>query len=492
MGGPSWGLLLLYLAVFDVIVVGGGIYGALLSRGLSFYQGRVLLLEKESDVGNGASGANSAIIHSGYDPLPGTKKALYNVRGNAMFPGLCRLLDVDLKKFGSLTVSFDEEGNKKLEELKKRADTNGVEAKIIGQPELGSMEPSLSDKAMEALYCPSAYIVDPFTLTAHAMENAIDNGVELHLLEEVVHLEKKDGHYLVRTNNGEYESRAVVLLAGGHNEVLLKELGEEGYGGKARKGEYYVLDHFNPNFLKHVLFPIPTSKGKGVLVTPTTSGNYLVGPSSEFTSDYEEVSTDELTLKEVKRMAQELVPSLPFNEQIRVYAGTRATSEKGDFIVGISKENPGLFHLSGIDSPGLASAPALCEDLVKEIVSYLGLKKKDSYQEGVKPYYRPLKMSQEEREKFYLEHPKYTKIVCACEKVSLGEVEDVLSRSLPCLSLKALKKRTRAGFGKCQGGFCGPNLMPLIAKKLGIKEGEVLYDKAGSEVSVMKVRKDED
>lgn len=467
----------------DVIVIGAGVIGAFVARNLSRYKLNALVIEKENDVGDVTSMANSAIAHSGYDPLPGSKKAFFNVKGNQMMPLVCEELDVNFGKVGTLTVATEDSQIKMLSDLKERAALNGVPTKILSASEVLKLEPNINPNVKGALLCPTGGIVNPFTLTAHAMENAIDNGVKLNLGESVLSIKKIDGGFLVTTNKSSYETKVVINCAGLHSDEIAKMIEPIDWSIHARKGEYFVLDHYAHGLVNHVLFPLPSEKGKGILVTMTTSYNYLVGPSSEWVSEKDDLSTDPLTLGDVKAQAKELVPNIPFNEQIRVFSGLRATPSTHDFIIEPSKNEPCFLNVAGIESPGLASSPAIGEYVVDTLLAkVLPLEVNDKYQPRVKKYLHPLSLPIEERNAVIKENPDYGTMVCNCEKVTLGEIEDVLSRSLPCRSVKAIKKRTRAGFGKCQGGFCQPNVIRLLAKHYGVSPLEILYDHDGSEI----------
>ena len=467
----------------DIIIIGGGAIGAFIARNLSQYECNVLVLEKENDVGDATSMANSAIVHSGYDPVPGTKKAKFNVLGNAMFPRICKELDVEFEQNGSLTLAFEPKQLEMLEELKARGEANGVPVEILGKEQVLAYEPNVNPEVLAALRCPSAGIVNPFTLVAHAFENAIDNGVKLHLGEEVVAICRKEDHFEVQTNKGTYQSKLVINAAGVASAHIASMIEEIPWSVHPRKGEYYVLDHFAYGFVNHVLFPLPSEKGKGVLVTHTTSGNFLVGPSSEWVDDEDDTSTDSATLSNVKAAASQMVKNIPFREQIRVFAGLRATPSTHDFIIEPSKTYDTFINVAGIESPGLVSSPAIGEYVVESLVkAVLPLKKKDGYDPCVKPYVDISMLPEEEKEKFVALNPHYGEMICNCEKVSLGEIEDIFSRSLPTLTIKAIKKRTRAGFGRCQGGFCQPKVLFLLAKHLGISPLEVLYDREGSNI----------
>ena len=467
----------------DIIIIGGGAVGAFVARNLSRYELNVLVLEKENDVGDATSMANSAIVHSGYDPVPGTKKARFNVEGNKMFPELCEELDVEFEQCGSLTLAIDEKQLQMLKDLEARGKENGVPVKLLSGDEVKALEPNVTPEVKAGLLCPTAGIVNPFTLVAHAFENAIDNGVKLHLGEEVLGIEKKGDHFVVKTNKGLYETKLVINCAGVASEEIAAMVDDIPWKVNPRKGEYYVLDHFAPGFVNHVLFPLPSEKGKGILVTHTTSGNYLVGPSSEWVEDKDDHSTDKETLNNVRAQATMMVPNIPFREQIRTFAGLRATPSTHDFIIEESEHTPGFINCAGIESPGLVSSPAIGRYVVEELVrAKLPLKEKKGFNPCVKKYVNIAKLSEEEKERLIKENPHYGEMICNCEKVSLGEIEDVLSRSLPTLTIKAIKKRTRAGFGKCQGGFCQPKVLFLLAKHLGVSPLEVLYDRNGSQI----------
>lgn len=467
----------------DIIIVGGGVIGAFVARYLSQYSAKILVLEKECDVCDVTSMANSAIVHSGVDPVPGTKKAYFNVKGCAMFAALSKELDFEYGNVGSLNVAMNPEDLPGLQALAENGAKNGVPTQLLSKEEALAIEPNLNPEIAGALLCPTAGIVNPFTLTIHAMENAVDNGVKLHLSEEVVSIEKRGETFTVTTERGSYEAKIVINCAGLGSARIATMVEKVPWDITPRKGEYFVLDHYAPGLVRHVVFPLPTKKGKGVLVTMTTSGNYLVGPSSELTMEAEDLSTDTATLGKIKASALKMIPSIPFPEQIRVFSGLRATPTTHDFIIEESKAVPGFINVAGIESPGLASAPAIGQYVAETLVApILGLQKKKDWNPCVRPYVHPLKLNKQKRDALIESNPHYGEVICHCEKVTLGEIEDVLSRSVPARSIRAIKKRTRAGFGKCQGGFCQPKVLLLLAKHFHISPLEVLYSRAGSHV----------
>ena len=469
--------------MFDVIVIGAGCVGALIARKLSSYQLNVLVIEKENDVGNVTSMANSAIVHSGYDPVPGTLKAKFNVLGNKMYPDLCKDLDVHFEQIGSLTVALYDEQLPMLKELAERSKQNGVEVKLLSKEEVLRMEPNISPEVKGALFAPSAGIVNPFTLVVHAMENAVDQGVTLHLNEEVKDIRPISDGFEVTTSKDKYGTKVVINCAGIYGDKIHALIEPIDYNIKARKGQYFVLDHYAKGLVNHVIFPLPSEKGKGILVSPTTSGNYIVGPSSEWSDDKDLVSCDKATLDNVRAQAQAMVPSIPFNQVIRIFAGNRPTPSNHDFVIGASKKYSNFINASGIESPGLVSSPAIAEYVVDTLVgNVLSLKKNDSWSGKIRPRIHLNELNQDERNKLIQKDCHFGRIICNCEKVTYGEILDELSRSVPPRSVKALKKRTRAGFGKCQGGFCQPLVIQILAEHYGIRFSDVNYDKLGSEI----------
>lgn len=475
--------------MYDVIIIGAGVVGAFISRKLARFELDVLLLDKESDVGNVTSNANSAIVHSGYDPVPGTLKAKLNVLGNSMFDKIADELDVHFKRIGSITVATNLEQLKKLEELQERSKLNGVTTRILSKEELKTLEPNISDEALGGLLAPTAGVIDPFNLAIHCVENAVDNGVKLELNQEVIDIKYIDDHFVVKTNKGEFASKLVINAAGLGSEKIARMMEDVPWKLNPRKGEYFVLDHYALGLVNHVIFPLPSEKGKGVLISLTSSNNYIVGPSSEVVEDSSDVSTDTYTLSEIRRQATDLVPNIPFNQVIRVFSGVRATPSTHDFIVESAKNNPYFINVAGIESPGLVSSPAIAEYVFDNFVSkLLPLKEKKTFNPYIKKYVKLNELDKEERTRLIKENPEYGKIICSCEKVSLGEIKDLLSRSVPPHTVKGVKRRVRAGFGKCQGGFCSPYVTMILAKHYHISPTEILWDKEGSNILLEEVK----
>ena len=476
--------------MYDVIIIGAGVVGAMIARKLARFNISIALLEKENDVGNVTSNANSAIVHSGYDPVPGTLKAKLNVRGNAMFDDIAKELDVHFNRCGSLTVAINEEQLSMLHDLEKRSKENGVPVKILSKEEVLEIEPNINPEVVGALLAPTAGVIDPFNLVVHAVENAVDNGVELFLNQEVQDIKYLDNVFTVKTQDKEYRSKVVINAAGLYSDKIASMVEPIDWSITPRKGEYFVLDHYKVGLVNRTIFPLPSAKGKGVLVSLTSSNNYIVGPSSEPIPDKDDVSTDAYTLSEIRRQATDLVPSIPFNQVIRVFSGVRPTPSTHDFVISAAHCNDHFINVAGIESPGLVSSPAIAEYVYEEFVSKLfNLEEKKNFNPCVRKYNRLNELDEEVRNKLIKENPDYGKIICSCEKVSLGEIKDLLSRSVPPRTVKGVKRRCRAGFGKCQGGFCSPMVTLLLAKHYGVSPLDINWDKENSPILVEEVKK---
>ena len=466
--------------IHDVLIIGAGVTGTMIARELSKYKLDTVIIDKSNDAGNLTSSANSAIIHSGYDPEPGTNKAKFNVLGNKMYPELVKDLDVPYVACGSLTVALEEEQLEILKQLQERSRINGVPVELLSKEEVLKMEPNINPEVKGALYAPTAGVIDPFNLVIHAMENAIDNGVVFLRNHEVKDIKKENDYFVVNTNKEDLYARVVINAAGVKADKIAAMIEDIDWAITPRKGEYYLLDHYKEGLVNRTIFPLPSKKGKGILVSITSSGNYIVGPSSEF-ADPDDVSTDAPTLANIKASASLMVPSIPFKETIRVFSGLRATCTRHDFIVEPAKKERNFINVAGIESPGFVSAPAIAEYVVNELIKpVLKLEKNPSFNPKVKPYHRMHYLSEEEQLKAIKEDSDFGEIVCNCEHISLGEIKESLERSCPPVSIKGVKRRCRAGFGKCQGGFCQPKILLLLAKHYNVSPTEIPLNEDGS------------
>ncbi len=472
----------------DVIIIGGGVIGCGIARELARYQADVLLLERGNDVSVGTSKANSGIVHGGYDAKPGTLKAKYNVMGNAMFDELSRELDFPFRRNGSIVLCFDESQIGGLEELLNRGITNGVKGMYIvkGSDEIKKLEPHVSDKAVAALVVPSGGIVSPYEMTVAYAENAAVNGVEFRFLSEVTSVINDGNGFAVTCADG-YSERAKVVInaAGVYADVINNMICGEKLHITARKGDYVLMDKTCGYLADHAMFQLPTKMGKGVLVTPTTHGNILVGPTATDVEDKDDVNTTAAELNDAFAKASLTVPTLARRNIITQFSGLRAHLDGDDFVVGESSVN-GFYNVAGIESPGLSCAPAIAVDIAQSVAGKLALKQKLHFESKRKGIPQFSKLSNTEREKLIDQNPLYGKIVCRCEVVTEGEIVDSIRRPVGAKDLDGVKRRTRAGMGRCQAGFCTPRIMEIIARELGCDMADVT--KRGGESQVVKGR----
>ncbi|MDR2796265.1 MAG: NAD(P)/FAD-dependent oxidoreductase [Spirochaetaceae bacterium] len=463
----------------DVIIIGGGVCGCSLLYELSRYRIKTLLLEKENDVADGTSKANSAIVHSGYDPAPGTMMARYNVEGNALIERICADLDIMYKKIGSLVVGFDETDRKSIENLYVKGNKNCVPGlRIVEGKELFSMEPALNRDIKCALYAPTAGILSPWEFAIANAECAVKGGAKVEFNAEVTGIKKENGHFVVDTVKGEYRARFVVNAAGVNSDIVSGMADEKSFTIQPKRGEYYILDTTEAKLVGMVVFPCPSKLGKGVLVAPTVHGNIIVGPDS---TDCDRGATESTVagLEYVVKNALRCVPSVNMRSSIRNFSGVRADAGLEDFIVGESKRTPGFFNIAGIKSPGLTSSPAIARDVAGMLLDK-GLDSTPNPGFVAKRKVTRFKyLSDDEKKEAIKKNPLYGTIVCRCETVTEGEIVDALNRPLPPRSLDAVKRRCTSGMGRCQGGFCGPRVMALIAKYTNIGSVDIPLDKEG-------------
>ena len=456
--------------MYDVTVIGGGVVGGLILRQLTKYKLSVCLLEKENDLSMGASRANSGVVHGGFDAKEGTLKARFNVEGNRLMEGVCEELGVGFKRNGSLVVAFSEEEISTLEELKARGEKNGVPGlEILSRERLFELEPNIADSAVGALYAPTGGLVCPYNLTIAAIGNAMDNGAEVFTDFEVVYARKEDDGFTVTAADGrQVKTRLVVNAAGLFSGEISKIFGDGTIKIGARRGQYILLDRESGDHVKMTIFKTPTKAGKGVLVLPTVDGNLLIGPTSEELSAPSTETTRE-GLDEVIKKASSMCRNLPLHNTITSFSGIRAYSYTHDFIIEESKIVKGLINCAGIESPGLTAAPAIAEYVVNGLIGRLLVLKTNESFNGRRPkshFFAHL--DNEEKNALIKKNLAYGRIVCRCERITEGEIIDAIMSNPPARSVDAVKRRTRAGMGRCQGGFCQPHVAEILADQLGI------------------------
>lgn len=460
--------------MYDVMIIGAGVIGSSIARELSRYQLKICVLERQEDVCSGTSKANSGIVHSGFDAKPGSLKAKLNVQGSKMMEKLSKDLDFAYRRNGSIVLCFHEEDMGKLNELLEQGRANGVDGiRIVRGKEMKELEPNISDEVTALLYAPTGGIVCPFNLTIAMAENACVNGVEFRFNTEVSSIIKAKDGYRIKTNEGDFETRAVVNAAGVYGDVFNNMVSAHKLSITPRKGEYCLLDKKVGNFVDKTVFQLPTRFGKGILITPTVHGNLLIGPNAQDIDDKEGVNTTGEGIREIIEKAKISTQRVPVNQVITSFAGLRAHEAGDDFVIGEASDAKGFFNAVGIESPGLSSAPAIGLMVAGLVEEYLLPPRKKEFidkRQGIKSIAHT---SREEINALVKENPAYGNIVCRCETVTEGEILDAIHRPLGAKSLDGVKRRTRAGMGRCQAGFCTPKTMEILSRELNISQLDI-------------------
>ena len=464
--------------MYDVTIIGAGITGALIAHNLSKYNLSVLILEKGNDVSGGATGANSAMVHSGHDPKPGTLKCKYNVLGNRMYPDLCKELKVAFDPIGAFVVATDAEEEEKLEVLISQCIEREIPYEVLSGDEARTLEPNLSDNVTKALSLPTTGVITPWEVTIAAIEEAMLNGVQLKLGYEVKGIKKNDDKFII---NDEIETKVLVNCAGVNCDDITNILRVSPYKVEAKKGEYYILDHTGEQLVSRVIYPVPTAKGKGVLAVPTVHHNVLIGPNSDFSEDKDDVSTG-AGLDYVKKEINKTIKNIPYNKMIHNYAGLRPHIDLNDFYIQEDDQINNFVHVAGIESPGLTGAPAIAKDVVENIiVPKFNTSKKENYQRR-KEFIKMYELNDAEQAEVIKNNPDYGKIVCRCEKISLGEIKDAINRKCGATTIKGVKLRCRPGMGRCQGSFCESEVFKILVKETKMDPKQIKINKDGSEI----------
>lgn len=482
--------------IYDVLIIGAGVTSVMTARLLATKNCSVAVCEAECDVAMGATRANSAIVHAGYDAKPDTLKAKLNVRGNKLMKELCAQLGVEIKCVGSHVVAFSEEDMKTLKELYERGIANGVpDLKIISREELLKMEPNVSDKAYGSLWAPTAAITCPYGICIAAAENAATNGVDFYFNFKVTGASNAGGIHYISNGTDTISARYVINCAGVHSDEVAEILGENDFpiNITPRRGEYIVMDKVCGKMANSTLFVCPSGRGKGILVSPTVDGNLIIGPNAYKIDDPDDKSTTDDGLQEITAGAKLLMPSVDTRNAITSFAGVRATPNIYDYYIKISDQLPNVIHAVGVESPGFASSPATAEYLVGLLQDAgLVLTNRDDYiptRRADGNHKRFNEMTDEEKSEAVRKNPAYGKIICRCETVTEGDLVDAITSPIPAITIDMLKRRTRAGMGRCQGGFCSPRAAVLIAENTGVTLDKVT--KSGGNSWLVKERNSE-
>ena len=482
---------------FDAIVIGSGISGACVARELSRYQLRAAVLEKGSDLCVGATRGNSATIHAGHDATYGTNKGYYNVRGNAMYPELCRQLSVPYHQNGYIIFACSDADMQEVRRLKANADLNGVPGvEVLDREGLLKLEDHFGDEVIGGLYAPTSGMVCPYNLSFALCENAAKNGVEFYLETEVLEIVREDEGYRLTTNRGDFTCRYIFNCAGTHADEMNNFVSSEHFRILPRKGEHIILDRklypYVNTTVSQTPFTLPSgghTKGMGIM--PSVDGTVILGCDAQDVTDKDDSSTTELGLNTILDYFREnwrhlpiskAYPVFPQHMVIGAFGGLRPHAEGNDFIIGEAAGAPGFFNMAGIESPGVTAAPAIALDLVKLAAERYGFAENPDF-DPIRTAKKPFReMTAEEREAAIAKNPDYGQLICRCEQVTKAEILEAIRRPVGARSVNAVKMRTRAGMGRCQGGFCSPEVVRILSEELGIPMTEVTQSGGASRI----------
>ncbi len=470
----------------DVVIIGGGIIGTAIARELSKYQLQVLLLEKAPDLSTGTTKGNSGILHAGFDPKPHLLKAKTNVRGNLLYKQLQKELQLDIKWTGSLVVAKTDEEMDTLQELLLRGQENGVpDLAILSREQTLEREPNLSPDIKGSLLAPTAGVIWPFGAAVAFAQCAVQNGVKILLDCEVQGFEIKNQQITaVNTSQGKINTKFVINAAGLEADNISRLAGDDSFAIKARKGEYILFDVTSARKLvTSIVFPTPSKLGKGILVCTTTHGNVFIGPNAESIEDKNDTATTTQGMNHIIEKARSLLPNIPLNTVITEFSGLRAIADTDDFIVRASTITNGLIHAAGMQSPGITAAPAIAELIATEIQnSGLELKEKIDFNPTLKPTIVFKKLGKKAKTILIKQNPLYGRIICRCETVTEAEIVNAIHAPCGARTLDGIKRRLRAGMGRCQSGFCGPRVTAILARELGVKITDIVKETAASQL----------
>ena len=471
--------------MYDVVIIGAGVSGSASARELSRYKVNACVIDKAEDVCCGTSKANSGIVHSGFDAKEGSLMAKLNVQGNELMENLSKELDFSFKRNGSLVICLREEDMPKLQELYDRGVRNGVKGlKILYKEEIFQIEPNIIDDAYAALYAPTGGIVCPFGLNIALAENAATNGIEFKFNTEALDIKKIESGFIINTNKGEIKTKYIVNAAGVYADKFHNMVSDKKINITPRKGEYCLLDKTVGNHVEKTIFTLPSKMGKGVLVSPTVHGNLIVGPTSTDITDKEGENTTNEGINTVITKCSMNIKNVPIKQVITSFSGLRAHEDNHEFIIEELEDAKGFIDCAGIESPGLTSSPAIGIMVANILKEKLNLEENPYFEPKRKGILNPNDLSLEERNELIKNKPAYGNIICRCEMITEGEIIDSINRPLGAKSLDGVKRRTRAGMGRCQAGFCSPKTMEILKRELGISIFDVTKSGGNSNIVI--------
>jgi glycerol-3-phosphate dehydrogenase len=467
----------------DVVIIGAGAVGCAIARELSKYRIDVLVVDKNEDVGGDASKSNSAIIHTGYDAAPGTLESQLVVAANPMYPELVKDLDVPFQQVGAILPAVNDEQFESLPAIKEKAFKNKVyDVEYLTKEQLLEMEPNLNPEVKGGLYIPRESIIDPFVYVQALAENANENGVRFLLNTRVTGIHTEDNKIkAVETTSGIIETKYAVNAAALYSDEIAAMVGKADYKMVARRGQFFILDKNTACKVERIILPIPTKVTKGKLMCPTIHGNMLVGPTAEDLDNKEDRSTTAEGLESILNDVRRLVPNVRVKDSIAQYSGLRPNRDPEGLHADMYGDLKGYVNLSGIRSTGLTLSAAIGKYVVEMIKEQgLALEFKENFVKTRQGIVKFSELGTEERERIIVENPLYGNIICRCETVTEGEIVAAIQRPLGARSVDAVKRRVRAGTGRCQGGFCGPKVIEILARELDIPIEEVNKNSTGA------------
>jgi len=475
--------------MYDIAIIGAGVTGAAIAREFSRYELKIVILDKESDASSGTSKANSGIIHAGFDPAENTLMAKLNAAANKMFDALCYELSVPFARNGSLVVAFDDGQLEHINKLYQRGQKNGTPGMaLLSSEELLRREPAVNPEAKGALFAETAGIIDPMLLTVSLAENAVMNGAEYIFGFRVESIEKENGGYRIASQNNSVTAKYVINAAGVYADIIHNMVSEPAFTITPSRGQYFILDKSESGVVRSTIFPCPTKFGKGILVAPTVHGNVILGPTSEHLPERDKLGTTDESLDKARRGATLLVPKITTRNTIRTFSGIRAESDADDYIIREAAGAPNFIDVAGIKSPGLTAAPAIAE-YVAALTEEKGLvlKEKKDFNPVIK---RKLffEMTDEEQAAAIKKNPLYGRVVCRCENITEGDIVNAVRRPVGAVTMEGVKRRCRAGTGRCQSGFCGPKVQQILARELGKPLEQIMLEKESSYILTGKTK----
>ena len=467
----------------DVVVIGAGAVGCAVARELSKYEVDVIVVDKNEDVGGDASKSNSAIIHTGYDASPDTLESQLVVAANPMYDTLCKDLEVPFARIGAILPAFTDEQFEKLPSIKEKAFKNRVyDVEYKTAEELLAMEPNLNPSVKGGLWIPRESIIDPFILVQAYAENAYANGVRFLLSTKVTGITTEGGKVkTVQTTGEEIETKYIINCAGLYCDDIAEMVGKAEYKVVARKGQFFILDKNTSCQVNHIVLPIPTKITKGKLMCPTIHGNMLVGPTAEDQDSKTDKSTTSEGLASITADVRNLIPNVNIRDTITQYCGLRPNRNPEGLHFDIWDDLEGYVNLSGVRSTGLTLSLAMGTYVVQQLLMRgAGWTLKENFISKRKGIVKFSECTPEEQDALVRENPLYGNIICRCETVTEAEIIDAIRRPLGARSMDAVKRRVRAGMGRCQGGFCGPKVLEILAREWGCDPTDINKNNAGS------------